>query len=1118
MRGLATVFCCCIAAVAVASAQAISVAQVQGTVVDATGAALPGVAVTMTQTATGLVRTTTSDVEGRYLFQALPVGPYRLEATLDGFRTYVQTGIVLQVNVNPTIPIRMEIGALTEAVTVESAAVQVETQSTGFGQVIDQQRIEELPLIDRDVTRLIMFTGAAVEGRSTRTNYPGTAFPALAGGNTGSVAFAVDGGTFNDPLNNGNLPLPFPDALQEFKVETSAVPAMYGYHSSGAVNAVTKAGSNQLAGTAFEYWRNDRFNAAPAFATIDPATGKRTKADLNQHKIGGTLGGPILKDRLFYFGGYQGSIQRSVSQTTATVPTAAMLQGDFTAIASAACRTQGALTLPAALGFSGNRIDPARLNPIAVAVANRYLPVAQADECGRVTYSRHQPSTNPTEHQVIGRVDLQLSSRQTMFVRVFNTHLEQPTGNADENVLELSVTGQSSNVLSAVVGHTLAARQWVSQLRVAANRNSQTIKVPSYFSWPDLAVRVDVASDPKYIGGLNVTGAFNIGSTASTQPYQTVQISQDLSWIPENGAHQINFGGSWTDLRAYALNQLNRNGAFTFNGTQSQANGLALVDFLVGRPATFVQAAPVPSNQRQTVFGLYVQDVWRLSTHWTVNTGLRWDPMFAHRQPLDVAYYLSEEALINNIRSTRFVNAPAGTLFRGDPGGPTSDGYWNDDLSNFSPRVGIVWDPNGDGRMALRSSYGLTNEFPSFAFDQFGFARPLGGSITLSPTSANPIVPFDDPWSIFPTGNPFPQLVSDLSPNAQWIPRLLGLSYKPDTRNPYIHQWNVAFERQLSRGWLASASYLGNRTIHLWTDRPANYSLPLAITGPCVIHGQTLDPCAANPGTGAPVNIDARRLWNLLNPVAGPFYANVGILDDGGTAYYNGLVLSARGRWGGILNGTANYTWAKCVSDPSTLAVGLAAFQYSQPNNRRADRGICPSHRNRVFNFTLLAGAPDFGGGIVRALARDWRFAMTGRIQSGTWFSALAGTDRALSSTPNQRAVQILGDPYAADRSADQWLNPAAFTLPALGTFSELGVNTLLGPKNTQLDLAVMRQIRLGTRRIEVRAEVFNFLNITNLQNPINALNNQNFGKIRVGATGQAGDPRVAQFALRYEF
>lgn len=1116
IRQLLWAFACWIGAAAIAAAQAISVSQVQGTVVDATGAALPGVTITLTQTATGLVRTTTSDAEGRYLFQALPVGPYRLEASLDGFRPYAQTGIVLQVNVNPTIPIRMELGALAEVIRVEAATVQVETQTTGIGQVIDQQRIEELPLIDRDLTRLIMFIGAAVEGRGTRTNYPGTAFPALAGGNTGSVAFAVDGGTFNDPLNNGNLPLPFPDAVQEFKVETSAVPAMYGYHSSGAVNVVTKAGSNRISGSAFEYWRNDKFNAAPAFATINPQTGQRTKADLNRNQFGGTMGGPLVRNRLFYFGGYQGTVQRSISQTTSTVPTAAMLAGDFTTITSPACRTQGQLTLPAALGFVGNRIDPARLHPIALSIARQYLPVDQADACGRVSYSRHQPADNPTEHQVIGRVDFQMSARQTMFVRVFNTHLETPTGDPSENVLQLSVTGQSSNVASGVFGHTLAGRRLVSQFRVTGNRNSQTIKVPSYFSWPDLGVRVNAADSPKYIGGLNVTGAFNIGSTPSRQPYQTIQISEDLSWLPAGGAHQINFGGNWIDLRAFALNELNRNGAFTFNGTSVQGGGLALVDFLMGVPSQFVQAAPVPSNQRQTVVGLYIQDVWRASPQWTINAGLRWDPMFAHRQPLDVAYYLSEEALINNVRSTRFVNAPAGTLFRGDPGGPEGDGYWNDKLLNFSPRVGIVFDPAGDGKMAIRTSYGLTNEIPSFAFDQFGFARPLGGSVTILPNAPN-TVSFADPWGTFPGGNPFPQLASDLSPTAQWIPRLLGLSYKPDTKNPYIHQWNLAVERQISRNWLVSASYLGNTTVHLWTDRSANYSLPLAVTGPCVVNGQTLNPCAAT-ASGVVVNADLRRRWTLLNPTAGPFYANVGILDDGGTAHYNGLVLSARGRFGTMLNATVNYTWAHCVSDPATLAVGLAAFEYSQPDNRRADRGTCPAHRNRVFNFTALTGTPEFSNRLTDLLAGDWRMAMSGRIMSGTWFSALAGSDRALSSTPNQRAVQILDDPYAAEKSADQWLNPAAFALPPLGTFSPLGVNTLLGPKSVQLDLSVTRQVTVGTRRFEVRAEVFNFLNITNLSNPVNALNNPNFGKIRVGATGQNGDPRLMQVAVRYEF
>jgi hypothetical protein len=1109
-RVLTLLVMCCLSAARAASGQAISVTQVQGTVQDSTGAMLPGVTVTMTQTATGLVRTTTSGTDGRYLLPALPVGPYRLEAVLDGFRTYTQTGIVLQVNVNPTINVTMEIGAVSEVVTVQASAVMVETQSTGIGQVIDSRRIVELPLNGRDATQLIVLTGAAIEGRPTRTNYPGTAFPSIAGGTTGSVAFAVDGGTHNDPLSNGNLPLPFPDALQEFKVETSSLPAMYGYHSAGAVNAVTKSGTNTISGSLFEFFRHDRFNAKAAFAL--------EKEKLQRNQFGGTAGGPIIADRLFYFGAYQGTVQRSISSFTATVPNEAMLRGDFSGITSPACRTAGQLNLPAALGFTGNRIDPARLHPIAINIARSYLPIAQANECGVVRYTGHAPNNNPTEHQVVGRVDFQMSARQALFVRFFNTHLDTPIGDPLENELLISTTGQTANVASLVVGHTLAGRNLVSQFRATGNRNSQTIKVPSYFTWPEVGVQniyaVGPPDYPKFISGLTVgagPAGFNLGSTPSRQPYQTFQLSEDLSMTAGGGAHQINFGGNWIDLRAYAVNEINRNGGFNFGGARS--GGLALADFLLGLPSTFTQTAPVISNQRQTILGAYVQDVWRMNQRFTANAGLRWDPMFAHEQPLDVAYYISEEALQRGIKSTRFPNAPAGTLFRGDPGGPTGKRYYNNKLLNFSPRVGVVFDPAGDGRMSVRAGYGLMHEIPSMAYDQFGFARPLGMQVTRN----NPL--FEDPWQGFAGGNPFPRVIGQLGADAEWpFPGILTISYKPDTRNPYIHQWNLSVERQVQNTWLVSAAYLGNRTIHLWADYNPNPTLPLAITGPCVIGSQTFNPCAANPVTGAPVNVEARRRLNVLNPVEGRFYGTVGILDDGGTAYYNGLVLSARGRFGELLNVTSNFTWSDCVTDPYTTGLGIAGNQYSQPDNRRADRGKCIAHRDKVFNFTVLTGMPQFERRAMQLLAGDWRLAMSGRIMSGTWFNATTGVDRALSATPNQRPLQVMDDVYASDKSADLWLNPAAFAQPALGTFSDIAVNNLLGPKNIQFDLALTRLVNLAAHRVELRAEAFNILNIVNLANPNANLNSPDFGKIHVGTTGQAGTPRILQFALKYLF
>jgi hypothetical protein len=1073
--------------------QAISASQVQGTVRDTTGAVLPGVTITMTQTNTGLTRSAVSETDGGYLIPALPPGPYRLEATLQGFKTYVQNGVELEVGINPRIVITMELGAVAESISVDANAPLVETQSTAVGQVMTRQKLEQMPINNRDVTTLVYLMPAAHEGRSTRTNYgPGgasygaTQFPSLAGGITGSVAFALDGGTHNDPVNNGNLPLPFPDAVQEFRVQTSTQDAQYGYHSSGVVSVVLKSGTNAVHGSGFEYLQDSRFNATRAFVP--------SKEPMHRNQFGGTLGGPVKKDRLFYFFGYQGTVQDQVSSLTSTVPTAAMLQGDFTAFTSPACQSRGQVNLSSALGFADNRIDPSRLNPIAVRFASKYLPVGQANACGLVAYSGHSPANNPTEHQIVGRGDYQMGQRQSVFVRLFNTHLRLPAGEASENPLFLPQVGQDNNVFSSVVGHNLfITSKTVSQFRVTYNYNVQEIVVPSYFDWAALGIpNINVAESPDYIGGLNVTGAFNFGSTPSRQPYKTYQLSEDMS--SSLGKHQFNYGVNWIYMKAEALNQLNRNGSFTFSGQRSGSN-LALVDFLLGLPSSFGQAAPVPSLQTETVFGMYVQDVWRVSSKLTANLGLRWDPMLGHGAPgEDTAYYYSEDALIRNVHSTVYPNAPAGLLFVGDPGGPESNQYFPNEWWNFSPRVGLAWDPKGNGRTSIRASFGLQHEIPSFAVDQFGFSPPLGISIQRN----FPLDPprFDDPWLGYPGGNPFPAAFTP-GHNAVWLQGTQVLSYESDTKSPYVEQWNVALEKQV-RDWIVSASYLGNRTVHMWNDWNPNPTVPIRI------------------GATAATSVVQRRLA-LLNPTAGPYYGPVGILDDNGEAEYSGFVLATRGRMGQVLNTTANYTFSHCTSDPYSIALGLAAFQQSNPYDRGFDRGTCIAQRNHVLNLTAAATVPHLSN---RWLS-DWRAAVTGRFMSGQFLNATLGTDRALVGTSTQRP-SISGNPYATDKSAEQWLDPTAFTLPDLGTYGNERVNDLLGPKNIQLDLAISRLFGLAGHRVEARVEAFNFLNLVNLANPITALNNANFGKIHVGTTGAAagtlGQARTMQFAIRYMF
>src|SRR6266404_4182940 len=346
--------------VASANIWAQATAEISGTARDQSGAVLPGVEIRVTQTDTGVARTTVSNETGAYVLPNLAVGPYRLEASLPGFRTFAQTGIVLQVNSNPGINIVMQVGQVSETIEVQANATMVEARSTGIGQVTENARILELPLVGRQVYDLVTLSGAAMQtGVATTGNraaYPGTPTFSIAGSLNGGNTVTLDGAMHNDVASNTALPLPFPDALQEFKVETSSLPAQYGFHSGAALNAVTKSGTNEFHGALFEFVRNYKFNSRQFFAAKEDF--------LKRNQFGGTFGGPIKQNRVFFFGGYQGTITRQdpVGQR-ASVPTPAMLAGDFKIVSSAACRTTGAITLGAP--FVNNRIDPSQLSKAA---------------------------------------------------------------------------------------------------------------------------------------------------------------------------------------------------------------------------------------------------------------------------------------------------------------------------------------------------------------------------------------------------------------------------------------------------------------------------------------------------------------------------------------------------------------------------------------------------------------------------------------------------------------------------------------------------------------------------------------------------------------------------------
>src|SRR5579862_9345983 len=384
-------------------------AQISGTVRDQSGAVLPGVEVTAIQTNTDIRRSTVTNETGSYVLPDLAIGPYRLEAALPGFRTYAQSGVVLQVNSAPVVNPVLEVGQVAEQVEVQANAAQVETRSTAVGQVIENQRILELPLNGREVTDLITLSGAAVQGTvaSTQT-WQGAVFIQVAGGQNFGLGYSLDGSMHNNPYDGSQMPLPFPDALQEFKVEASGQGTNGSFKSGGAVNAVTKSGTNAIHGDAFEFVRNYIFNARNFFAT--------SRDSLKRNQFGGTVGGPIVKNKVFFFAGYQETVTRSnPANTIGFVPTPAILAGDWTAFPSPACNGGRQITLKAP--FVNNRINPATYDIAAVKIANRF-PAALDPACGKITYG---VANNPNELQAVGKVDYQYRANHSIFGRYLVT-------------------------------------------------------------------------------------------------------------------------------------------------------------------------------------------------------------------------------------------------------------------------------------------------------------------------------------------------------------------------------------------------------------------------------------------------------------------------------------------------------------------------------------------------------------------------------------------------------------------------------------------------------------------------------------------------------------------------
>ena len=1068
------------------AAQAVSTAQVNGTVKDPSGAGLPGVTVTATQTDTGLMRTTVTDDTGSYILQNLPVGPYRLEAELQGFRKFVQTGIVLQVNANPTLNVTLQLGQVTETITVQGTAALVETRNPGIGQVITNQQVVELPLNGRQLTELVFQAGLATGGKAT-TDAPGAnalntgvrSYPTttivVAGGLSNGMTYLLDGGTHNDPFNNLNLPLPFPGAMQEFKVETSALPAQYGHHSAAAVNAVTKSGTNTFHGDAFEFLRDYRLNATNAFAAIG-ADGKRRDDGLRRDQFGGTLGGPIVQSKIFFFGGYQGT-RVNVTPTSffQFVPTAAMLAGDFSTITSPACNS--GRTIPLRAPFGGTSVSPSLFSPAALALTSK-LP-KPSNDCGQTFFDRR---TESSEHLAIGRVDYQRNNNHSLFGRYQLARLTSKPDNDPNNVLAYANGPIDDTIHSFVFGDTyLLGPNTVNSLRATFNNSEVDKGYVPFFDARSLGVR-NIATPLPGFTAFTVSGGFSLGPTGakpSAIGTRAFQIVDDISLV--RGAHQIGLGANYIRSSLKSTSYGSAAGNFAFTGVNT---GLGLADFLLGRPATFTQGQVYGPGGVMPYIGAYAQDAWKASSKLTLNVGLRWDPYLPYVNNQQHGNHVSLEQFNAGVRSTVFRNAPVGVIFEGDPGYP-GHGASKKYLKDFAPRLSGVWDPAGDGRMTVRAAYGIFYDLPHI-WNFLGFDRgtPFGTELVVNNGT------FDDPWINTAGGNPFPIVAN---PNMTF-PLYGGfVTFPIDMKPPYFDQWNVSLQRQLGAAWMVSANYLESR----------GHRLPV---------GDQLNPAVYSVGaTTATTN--QRRLLSLLNPSQGQYYGSITAVEPIGTSKYEGLLLSAQHRSANGLFVSGNWTISNCVSDIINYEPSVAGIELVKPGDPAYDRGSCgATDQKHVVNLSAVYQVPGASTGVVRALTSDWQLSTIVSARSGSHFSATTGVDNALNGQANQRPDKISDDVYV--KQGYRWLNPAAFRAPAAGGYGSLVNNSLIGPGRFNVDMGVVRSIRVGgERQVQFRAEAFNVFNRVNVNNPVSALNSPNFGLIT-----SAADARIIQLALKYTF
>lgn len=1034
-------------------------ATLSGTVTDPTGAVIPDLPVKVTNVGTGWNRTVSSLNDGRYLVSPLPVGTYQVEVEFAGFNKLTRTGIVLNADENAQVDLRLEIGETSRSITVSADAALVETARSTQVTLVDAARMRDLPLNGRNALDLQRLQpGVVSHGFNNSGETPALSINGARGSQNN---YTLDGGEAMDDHNQLASVMPNPDALEEFSIMQFANSAEYGRGAGGQVNLVTKSGTNAWHGSAFNFLRNDKLNARGYFSP--------SREIYRKNQFGGTVGGPVLRNRTFFFFSYQGTRQ-SIAATNVVkyIPSPLERQGDYSQSSKTPTDPTTGRPFPNGL-IPANRIDPASTKFVEM-----FLP--KTTGTAGAPYYWNAPGTDNAD-QYMGRMDHALSSRDRLSgVAFWNEHSVFASQGGG---LPGFKKANGYNTRHVGINETHLFRpNLVNDFRYTYHRRSELGWPTSGHSFAELGVKTYY---PESILGYKPwiymdTNDFGVRDMRpGKEEVGLHQFSDSLLWVHDK--HVMKFGFDARRAFTYDTIATFATGYFSFQNAFTKVN---FGDFLLGLPNYFRQTNATLQEGRATEYSFFAQDDFKVTRTLTLNLGIRWDP---YLPPYDIAnhftYYRAGR------QSKMYTNAPPGLLFPGDDNVP--QGPFEADWNNIAPRIGLAWDVTGSGKTSIRAGYGIF--YTAISAQQAEIlcsGQPHSLSVIINAPGS-----FTDPWGASGIKNPFPYT----SPGAGGTypftyPLSLNL-FDPNFRTGYIQQWNFIVERQLMPDTLLRAVYVGSKGTKLWWDGDANVATYI-------------------PGQSTLANINNRR------PLA-PYFGLLDISRSIGTSNYHSFQLTVNRRLSRGLTFQSSYSWSKSIDLNSGDRTGSGL---PNPGCPTCNRGRSDFDRSHVFVTSWVWEVPFLKNrhNVAGRVLGGWRLSGIFTAASGSVFSIVPGSATSLSGTGGER-TDLIGDwRIAGDRTRDQrlakWFNTAAFALGPAGTWGTSGKNILEGPGSYNFDMALNKDFRISeSQSLNARLEMFNAFNHANFGNPTTSMSSSSFGKIL-----SASSARVGQVALKYVF